>query len=108
MGALSENLIHTISKRRCEPDWLLQWRLDAFRAWTKMTEPHWGKIDYQPIDYDELNYYNEPSKIDNSDLENIYDKMGLPESEKKFDREMAMNTLKLLQKLGYDIVKREK
>lgn len=93
MGALSENLIRTISTQRQEPDWLLQWRLDAFRAWTKMTEPHWGKIDYQPIDYDELNYYNEPSKIDNSDLENIYDKMGLPESEKKALLGMATDTV---------------
>ncbi len=93
MGALSENLIRTISTQRQEPDWLLQWRLDAFRAWTKMTEPHWGKIDYQPIDYDKLNYYNEPSKIDNSDLENIYDKMGLPESEKKALLGMATDTV---------------
>ena len=93
MGALSENLIHTISKRRREPDWLLQWRLDAFNAWTKMTEPHWAQIDYTPINYDKLNYYNEPSKIDNSDLENIYDKMGLPESEKKALLGMATDTV---------------
>ena len=83
MTKLSEKLITEISKQRDEPAWLLQWRLDAYRAWTKMSEPHWAEIEYQPIDYDSLNYYNEPKPIDNSDLSQVYDKMGLPENEKK-------------------------
>ena len=82
MTKLSENLIREISAIRNEPTWLLQWRLDAFRTWQKMSEPHWGELDYAPIDYDALNYYNEPAPIDNSDLAAVYDKMGLPESEK--------------------------
>ncbi|MDW2958754.1 MAG: Fe-S cluster assembly protein SufB [Alphaproteobacteria bacterium] len=93
MPKLSENLIREISALRDEPDWLLQWRLDAYKAWKKMSEPHWGTVDYEPIDYDNLNYYNEPTPIDNSDLESVYDKMGLPESEKKALMGMATDTV---------------
>jgi len=93
MTKLSENLIREISARRNEPDWLLQWRLDAYQKWQSMTEPHWGNVDYEPIDYDTLNYYNEPTEIDNSDLESVYDKMGLPDSEKKALMGMATDTV---------------
>lgn len=93
MAQLSENLIREISTIRDEPKWLLEWRLDAYKKWRQMSEPHWGLIDYPPIDYDELNYYNEPSPIDNSDLESVYDKMGLPESEKKALLGMATDTV---------------
>ena len=93
MTKLSEKLITEISKQRDEPAWLLQWRLDAYRAWTKMSEPHWAEIEYQPIDYDSLNYYNEPKPIDNSDLSQVYDKMGLPENEKKALMGMATDTV---------------
>ena len=58
-----------------------------------MTEPHWADIDYTPIDYDALNYYNEPTEIDNSDLESVYDKMGLPENEKRALMGMATDTV---------------
>lgn len=93
MTQLSENLIRDISARRKEPNWLLQWRLDAYHNWKKMSEPHWGTVKYKPIDYDTLNYYNEPINIDNSDLESVYDKMGLPESEKKALLGMATDTV---------------
>ena len=93
MTRLSENLIREISAKRGEPDWLLQWRLGAYNAWKKMTEPHWGNIKYSPIDYDSLDYYNEPQPIDNSDLGAIYDKMGLPENEKKALMGMATDTV---------------
>ena len=93
MKKISERLIRKISELRHEPEWLLQWRLDAFAAWSKMTEPHWANIKYDSINYDELNYYNAPSEIDNSDLENIYDKMGLPEIEKKALLGMATDTV---------------
>ena len=54
MTQLTENVIREISVRRSEPEWLLEWRLMAFAAWKKMHEPHWGEIDYAPIDYDAL------------------------------------------------------
>jgi len=58
-------------------------RLAAFDIWKKMDEPHWAEIDYKPLDYNSFNYFNEPAPIDNSDLARVYDKMGLPEAEKK-------------------------
>lgn len=93
MTKLSPALIREISGLRDEPDWLLQWRMDAFDAWQKMSEPHWAEIDYQPINYDDLNYYNEPKPIDNSDLQDVYDKMGLPTSEKQALLGMATDTV---------------
>ena len=93
MTQLSENLIREISHSRNEPEWLLSWRLDAFKTWQKMQEPHWADFEYAPIDYNALNYYNEPQPIDNSDLAHIYDKMGLPESEKRALLGMATDTV---------------
>ena len=74
MPKLSENLICEISQLRNEPQWLLDWRLSAYKAWQKMTAPNWAELKIPEINYDELNYYNAPTEIDNSDLEKIYDK----------------------------------
>jgi Fe-S cluster assembly protein SufB len=93
MKILNEQLIRKISNLRCEPEWLLQWRLEAFEKWQKMKEPHWAEIDYEPIDYDSLNYYNQPQKIDNSELKETYEKMGLPESEQRALLGMATDTV---------------
>lgn len=93
MKTLRDNLIKKISKTRNEPDWLLQWRLDAFHHWEKLSEPHWAEIKYSPIDYDKLNYYNEQPKIDNSELLDTYKKMGLPESEQHALLGMATDTV---------------
>ena len=93
MTILNKKLIREISKRRNEPDWLLEWRLSAFSAWQKMKEPHWAQIDYQPIDYDSLNYYNESKQIDNSELKSTYEKMGLPEAEQRALLGMATDTV---------------
>lgn len=93
MKVLNKKLIENISKLRSEPDWLLQWRLSAFEKWQKMKEPHWAEIDYEPIDYDSLNYYNKSQKIDNSHLKETYEKMGLPESEQRALLGMATDTV---------------
>lgn len=93
MAKLTENLVREISSIRGEPTWLTDWRVAAFHAWTKMQEPHWAEFEYTPIDYDALNYYNEPTPIDNSDLRDTYDKMGLPESEKRALLGMATDTV---------------
>ncbi|MCL1902161.1 MAG: Fe-S cluster assembly protein SufB [Alphaproteobacteria bacterium] len=81
---LNKDTIISISKKRNEPGWLLDWRLAAYEAWKKMPEPHWAEIDYAPIDYDSLSYYKEPGTApvrDNSDLKKIYEKMKLPIAE---------------------------
>ena len=93
MAKLNADLIREISAIRNEPSWLLQWRLDAYNTWQKMSEPHWATVNYAPIDYDTLNYYNEPTPIDNSDLASVYDKMGLPDSEKRALLGMATDTV---------------
>lgn len=93
MNRLNEKLIKEISNIRNEPDWLLKWRLDAFAKWQKKNEPHWAEIDYDPIDYDSLNYYNEQKQIDNSELKSTYEKMGLPESEQRALLGMATDTV---------------
>ncbi len=93
MAIPDENLVREISAARGEPEWLRDWRIDAFRTWQNMHEPHWGEIEYPPINYDELNYYNEPQQIDNSDLDDVYKKMGLPESERRALLGMATDTV---------------
>lgn len=93
MHTLSENLIRDISTKRNEPQWLCDWRLAAYQSWKEMTEPHWAEFDYAPINYDELNYYNESKQIDNSELKETYEKMGLPESEQRALLGMATDTV---------------
>ena len=93
MKTLNKKIIKEISAKRNEPEWLLQWRIDAFEKWKQMQEPHWAAIDYDPIDYGSLNYYNDTKKIDNSDLKKTYEKMGLPESEQNALLGMATDTV---------------
>lgn len=93
MAKLTENLVREISHIRNEPAWLTEWRVAAFNAWRGMHEPHWAEFDYAPIDYDDLNYYNEARPIDNSDLKDTYEKMGLPESEQRALLGMATDTV---------------
>lgn len=93
MNKLSENLVRKISNLRNEPEWLCDWRINAFKQWKKMHEPHWAEFEYAPIDYNALNYYNEPKPIDNSALRETYEKMGLPESEQRALLGMATDTV---------------
>ena len=90
---LSENLVREISRKRNEPKWLCDWRIAALRSWKKMVEPHWAEFEYNPINYDELNYYNESKPIDNSELKETYEKMGLPETEQRALLGMATDTV---------------
>ena len=93
MPKISENLIKKISSLRDEPEWLLAWRLKAFNFWKTMNEPHWAELNYEPIDYNKLNYYNEVGQINNSDLIKVYEQMGLPEHEQKALLGMATDTV---------------
>ena len=93
MKGPSENLVREISAMRGEPGWLTEWRIAALRAWENMSEPHWGEIDYAPINYETLNYYNEQKPIDNSDLKETYEKMGLPAGEQRALLGMATDTV---------------
>jgi Fe-S cluster assembly protein SufB len=93
MTGPTENLVYEISQMRGEPKWLTDWRIGALHVWQNMREPHWGEIEYAPIDYDKLNYYNVQKPIDNRDLKSTYDKMGLPENEQRALLGMATDTV---------------
>ncbi len=86
---LSEETIAFISKKKGEPDWMLELRLKAFRKWQTMSEPHWGKLDYEPIDYQSISYFAAPKKapesLDEVDPKIIeaYNKLGIPLEEQK-------------------------
>jgi Fe-S cluster assembly protein SufB len=87
---LSEDIIRLISDRKGEPDWLLQWRLKAYAAWQQMEEPHWARVEHQPIDYQDLHYYaaprgkSGPKSLDEVDPEllKMYEKLGIPLQER--------------------------
>src|SRR5437764_11788777 len=54
---LNEDVVRFISAKKQEPEWLLEWRLNAFRAWQKMTETEWAKVEFPPIDFQSASYY---------------------------------------------------
>ncbi|MGP1932980.1 MAG: Fe-S cluster assembly protein SufB [Arsenophonus sp. ET-YP4-MAG3] len=72
---LNENIIKAISEKRNEPDWMLQFRLEAYKNWLSMKEPHWLKGYYPNLNYQEYSYYSAPS-CNNCD-DNFYDKSNL-------------------------------
>ena len=88
---LDEDVVRLISSKKGEPEWLLDWRLKAFRAWLKMTEPHWQNVTYAPIDYQGVSYYAAPSEkkklnsLDEVDPEirATFNKLGIPIEEQK-------------------------
>jgi Fe-S cluster assembly protein SufB len=84
---LSEDVIRLISRKKNEPEWMLDWRLRAYRRWLTMEEPrHWAKVSYAPIDYQAISYYAAPKQkvgpksLDEVDpeLKRTFDKLGIP------------------------------
>ncbi len=86
---LDEKTIAFISKKKNEPEWMLELRLKAFAKWKTMEEPHWGKLDYTPIDYQSISYFaapkQAPESLDEVDPKIIeaYKKLGIPLEEQK-------------------------
>jgi len=83
---LTEDTVRYISARKSEPEWMLEWRLDAFRRWKTMTEPSWSRVNYPPINYQDIYYYAAPKtgadpksldEVDPAILE-TYKKLGIP------------------------------
>ncbi len=84
---LSEDVIRLISAKKDEPEWLLNFRLKAYRRWLTMTEPEWANVDYQKVDYQSISYYSQPKSmkdgpktLDEVDpkLLETYRKLGIP------------------------------
>jgi Fe-S cluster assembly protein SufB len=89
---LNEDIIRFISAKKEEPEWLLEWRLDAFERWLTMSEPEWAMVDYPQIDYQDLYYYSAPKSMDDRpetldevdpELLRTYEKLGIPLSEQE-------------------------
>ncbi|MGH2604433.1 MAG: Fe-S cluster assembly protein SufB, partial [Dehalococcoidia bacterium] len=59
---LNEDVIRLISQKKGEPEWMLAWRLKAYRNWLNMPEPHWANVTYGPIDYQAISYFAAPKK----------------------------------------------
>ena len=88
---LNEDIVRFISTKKNEPDWLLEWRLKAFKKWQAMTEPVWPNVYYPKIDYQEMIYYSAPKKqkeissLDevDSELKAVFEKLGISLTEQK-------------------------
>src|SRR5438128_10876548 len=87
---LSEDTVRFISAKKNEPEWLLEWRLKAYRHWLTMQEPKWPNVKYGPIDYQGIHYYSapkaaRPKSLDEVDPEILrtYEKLGIPLRERE-------------------------
>jgi len=87
---LDENVIRTISAKKSEPEFMTAWRLEAYKYWQTMQEPHWGTVNYKPIDYQAISYYSAPKiknlkSLDEVDPELLrtYEKLGIPLQEQE-------------------------
>ena len=98
---LSEDVIRLISGKKGEPEWLLEWRLKAYRHWLTMKEPTWAKLEYPPIDYQSIVYYSapkqekRPNSLDEVDpkLLETYEKLGIPLAEQKMLAGVAVDAV---------------
>src|SRR3989441_1245308 len=99
---LNEDIIRHISTKKNEPDWLLEWRLKAYRHWLTMKEPTWANIHYPPIDYHAITYYSAPKskKATIESLEDIdpevlktYEKLGIPLREREMLAGVAVDAV---------------
>ena len=98
---LSEEIIRMISAKKREPEWLLEWRLKAYRHWLTMEEPRWPNVKYEKIDYQAIRYYSAPKKkegpksLDEVDPELLrtYDKLGIPLREQEWLAGVAVDAV---------------
>src|SRR6186713_422984 len=98
---LSEDVVRLISAKKNEPEWLLEWRLKAYRLWLTMKEPSWQNVKYDPINYQDIIYYSAPKKkkvlnsLDEVDPEvrATFDKLGIPIEEQKIFAGVAVDAV---------------
>ncbi len=88
---LNEDIIRFISEKKSEPEWMLEWRLNAFRRWLTLEEPTWARVSYPKIDFQDIHYYaapknqSGPKSLDEVDPEllRVYEKLGIPLKEQE-------------------------
>src|SRR6476660_10185363 len=98
---LSEYVVRAISAKKSEPQFMVEWRLKAYRRWTTMTEPHWPNVTYGPIDYQGISYYSAPKtkkplgSLDEVDpkILKTYEKLGIPLNEQKMLAGVAVDAI---------------
>ncbi len=98
---LSEEVIRMISAKKEEPEWLLEFRLSAYRHWLTMTEPEWANVDYPKIDFQDISYFAQPkpkkklASLDEVDpeLKRTFDKLGVPLHEQKLMSGVAVDVI---------------
>jgi len=99
---LNEDVIRVISAKKEEPEWMLEWRLKAFRQWQKMEEPTWHNVKYEPIDYQSISYYSAPKSKDDGpksldevdpEILRTYEKLGIPLEEQKMLAGVAVDAV---------------
>jgi len=99
---LDEDVIRFISAKKKEPDWLLEWRLEAYRGWQQMREPKWAHVHYPPIDLNAVSYYSAPrsmkdgpKSLDEVDPELLamYEKLGIPLHEQEMLAGVAVDAV---------------
>ncbi|RTE87085.1 MULTISPECIES: Fe-S cluster assembly protein SufB [Gammaproteobacteria] len=101
-AGLDEDVIRGISAMKNEPEWMLEWRLQAFRSWQKMKEPDWAHLGYDPVDYQAISYYSapksmkdKPKSLDEVDPELLrtYEKLGIPLHEQEMLAGVAVDAV---------------
>src|SRR5216117_3148363 len=101
-AGLSEDIIRAISSKKNEPDWMLEWRLRAYRQWLTMKEPTWANVHYDPIDYQTIRYYSAPKSRNNDpkslleidpEILRTYEKLGIPLDEQKLLAGVAVDAV---------------
>ena len=98
---LSEDIVRTISAKKNEPEWMLEWRLKAYRHWLTMTEPDWANVGYPKMDYQDIIYYSAPklkekkASLDEVDPEllDTFAKLGIPLNEQKMLANVAVDAI---------------
>jgi len=99
-AGLDEDVIRLISSKKDEPEWLLNWRLKAYRNWLKMKEPTWARVQYEPIDYQAIHYYAAPKQQKLESLDEVdpkvleaFQKLGIPLEEQKLLAGVAVDAV---------------
>jgi Fe-S cluster assembly protein SufB len=98
---LNDDIVRIISKKKNEPEWMLEWRLKAFHHWQKMTEPKWPNVHYPPVDFQDIIYYSAPKSVKkleslnevDPELLKTFDKLGIPLDEQKMLAGVAVDAV---------------
>ncbi len=98
---LNEDVVRLISSKKNEPEWLLEWRLKAYKRWLTMTEPHWPNVKYAPINYQGARYYSAPKSVKplqsldevDPELLSTYKKLGISLTEQKMLSGVAVDAI---------------